>query len=100
MPQGEESMSAFDEAGAQIRRATVLVIVMELVLVVGVIVLTGLLVSSGGSFAYVLPTLLLVLPAVTLLPLGMALDGQRKLVAATREELERLRQQLGPDGRS
>jgi hypothetical protein len=88
-------MSKLDQAEAQVRRATVLVLVMGLILVVALIGVTWLLVSSGGS---AVPALMLVMPAVTLIPLGMALDSQRKLITALREELDQLRQRPGTGG--
>jgi hypothetical protein len=41
---------------------------------------------------------MLVMPAVTLIPLGMALDSQRMLITALREELDQLRQRPGIGG--
>jgi len=88
-------MSKLDQAEAQIRRATILVVVTELILVVTMGVLLWLLISSGGSAGFIIPILLLVVPAMTLVPLGLALDGQRRLITALREELENLRRGLG-----
>ena len=88
-------MSKLDQAEAQVRRATVLVLVMGLILVVALIGVTWLLVSFGGS---AVPALMLVMPTVTLIPLGMALDSQRKLITALREELDQLRQRPGTGG--
>ena len=93
-------MSKLDQAEALIRRASLLVLVIGLLLVVALGVQTWLLVSSGGPAGLILPTLLLVLPGVTLMPLGMALDGQRKLITALREELDQLRQRLETDAGS
>jgi hypothetical protein len=88
-------MSKLDQAEAQVRRTTVLVLVMGLILVVALIAVTWLLVSFGGS---AVPALMLVMPAMTLIPLGMALDSQRKLITALREELDQLRQRPGTHG--
>ena len=91
-------MSKLDQAEALIRRASNLVLVFGLILVVALGVQMWFLVSSGGSAGLILPTLLLVVPGVTLVPLGMALDGQRKLITALREELDQLRQRPGTGG--
>jgi ACR3 family arsenite efflux pump ArsB len=83
-------MSRLDQAEGQIRRATILVVVTELILVVAVGVQTWLLISSGDLHGLIMLTLLLVVPATVLIPLGMGLDGQRRLITALREELENL----------
>jgi len=88
-------MSRLDQAEAQIRRATILVVVTGLILLVALGVQGWLLFSSGGAAGLIMPTLLLLVPATTLVPLGMALDGLRRLITALREELENLRRGLG-----
>ena len=80
-------MNKLDQAAQLVWRASALVVVIGLILLV-----VSLFLLVQGSLA---PAMMLTSLIVILIPLGFGLDSQRKLIAVLKEELDKLREAAG-----